>query len=114
MKKLVLFFALSLVFSGNSIAALQCGNFTLKAQKDGFVYVNGIQPESQKITFLGKEGDYENVKFEWRVATNQPGKWLGMEHIYRNDKGILNVQLLQASMAVPRQYATFDCVRVKG
>ncbi|MNG60900.1 hypothetical protein D3C81_17810 [compost metagenome] len=113
MKKMVLFFTLSMIASCSATAALQCGNFNLKAHKDGWVYVNGARPESQKITFLGKKDDYENVKFEWRVATNQPGKWIGMEHIYRNDKGILNVQLLQASMDAPRQYATYDCVKVK-
>ena len=113
MKKKSILLVLSLIFSGNSFAALQCGNYTLKAQKDGFVYVNGVRPESQKIIFLGKSGDYDNVKFEWRVATNQPGKWLGMEHIYRNDKGILNVQLLQASMDAPRQYVSYDCVKVQ-
>ncbi|WP_422528518.1 hypothetical protein [Serratia fonticola] len=113
MKKIALFFSLSLALSGSSFAALQCGGFNLKAHKDGWVYVNGMRPESQKITFLGKKDDYENVKFEWRVATNQPGKWLGMEHIYRNGKGILNMQLLQASMDAPREFATYDCVKVK-
>ncbi|MGL5423268.1 hypothetical protein [Serratia fonticola] len=114
MKNIALFLSLSLALSGSSLAALQCGGFNLKAHKDGWVYVNGMRPESQKITFFEKKDDYENVKFDWVVGTNQPGKWLGMEHIYRSGKGILNVQLLQASMDTPRIFGTYDCVKVKG
>ena len=47
------------------------------------------------------------------VATDQPGRWVGLEYIKRNGKAILNAQWLQASMDSPRQYATYDCVKVK-
>ena len=35
-----------------------------------------------------------------------------MEFIGRNGKTILNAQWLQANMDAPRQYATYDCIKV--
>jgi len=96
-----------------AIADSQCGDFKVHWADDGLARINGAKPETQKITFLGKQGDYNNVKFEWTLATDQPGRWVGMEFIGRDGKAILNAQWLQASMNAPRQYATYDCVKVK-
>lgn len=93
----------------------RCGDFVLSDSgvDDGYVYINGVKPESQKITFLKENADYRNVKMEWRMATDQPGRWVGLEYIKRNGKAILNAQWLQANMNAPRQYATYDCVKIK-
>lgn len=47
------------------------------------------------------------------MATDQPGRWVGLEYIKRDGKAILNAQWLQANMNEPRQYATYDCVKIK-
>jgi len=75
--------------------------------------INGVKPETQKMSFLKAKDDYQNMKAEWMVAPDQPGRWVGLEYIKRNGKAILNAQWLQASMDAPRQYATYDCVKVK-
>lgn len=103
----------AVLISAPAFADQQCGDFKIHWADDGFARVNGAKPESQKVTFLKNDGDYNNVKIEWRLATNQPGRWVGMEFIGRNGKAILNAQWLQANMDAPRQYATYDCVKVK-
>jgi hypothetical protein len=100
-------------FSFHAIADSQCGDFKIHWSEDGWARINGAKPESQKVTFLKDEGDYNNVKIEWRVATSQPGRWVGMEFIGRDGRAFLNAQLLQASMDAPREFATYDCVKVK-
>ncbi|WP_336818218.1 hypothetical protein [Cedecea sp. MMO-103] len=94
---------------------MRCGDFTFSTSgtNDGFVRINGAKPENQKVTFLKAKEDYDNIKMEWTVATNQPGRWVGLEYIKRNGKAILNAQWLQANMDAPRQYASYDCVKVK-
>ncbi|BDH45765.1 hypothetical protein TUM12370_18090 [Salmonella enterica subsp. enterica serovar Choleraesuis] len=77
------------------------------------MHINGAKPEAQKLTFLKAQDDYDNIKIDWRVATNQPGHWIGLEYIKRDGKAFLNAQVLQASMNAPRQYATYDCRKVK-
>lgn len=111
--KLVIF-TIAALFSFQAIADSQCGDFKIHWADDGFARVNGAKPDSQKVTFLKNDGDYNNIKIEWRLATNQPGRWVGMEFIGRNGKAILNAQWLQANMDAPRQYATYDCVKIKG
>ncbi|EFH8065607.1 hypothetical protein ACSFV3_003038 [Escherichia coli] len=104
---------LSLVGASTAMADTQCGPYRLTAGNDGFMHINGVKPENQKMTFLKAKEDYQNLKMEWTVATNQPGRWVGLEYIKRNGKAILNAQWLQASMDSPRQYATYDCRKVK-
>ncbi|WP_165431825.1 hypothetical protein [Atlantibacter hermannii] len=115
MKKLILLsccFAVLLSTTAN--ADSQCGPFLLGTSpaNDGFARINGAKPETQKVTFLRTKEDYDNIKMEWTVATDQPGRWVGLEYIKRDGKAILNAQWLQASMNAPRQYATYDCKRV--
>jgi hypothetical protein len=100
-------------FSLHTIADSQCGDFKIHWSEDGWARINGAKPESQKVTFLKDKGDYNNVKIEWRVATNQPGRWVGMEFIGRDGRAFLNAQLLQASMQAPREIETYDCMKVK-
>jgi hypothetical protein len=105
--------AILMAVSSIVFADTQCGPFKLTAGSDGFMHVNNARPETQKLTFLKEKEDYQNLKMEWTVATDQPGRWVGLEYIKRNGKAILNAQWLQASMDAPRQYATYDCVKVK-
>ena len=104
---------LSLVGVSSAMADTQCGPYRLTAANDGFMHINGAKPENQKMTFLKAKEDYQNLKMEWTVATDQPGRWVGLEYIKRDGKAILNAQWLQANMNAPRQYATYDCVKVK-
>lgn len=112
--KLRLIFLSSVMFSTFAVADVRCGDYSLTSSNDGFMHINGVRPETQKFTFLNGDEDYDNIKYEWMVKTDQPGKWLGMEYIKRGgNKRILNVQLAQANMNAPRQYATYDCMKVK-
>ncbi|HHG9944817.1 TPA: hypothetical protein ACPZLH_000703 [Yersinia enterocolitica] len=113
MKLRLILLSISMV-STTTFADVRCGDFTLTSSNDGFMHINGARPETQKFTFLKGNGDYENIKYEWMVKTDQPGKWIGMEYIKRGgNKRFLNIQLAQASMDAPRQYATYDCVKIK-
>ncbi|WP_025122475.1 MULTISPECIES: hypothetical protein [unclassified Serratia] len=109
----------SLIASNPALSAgqpyMRCGDyvFSTSGNDDGFVRINGAKPESQKITFLKQKEDYNNIKMEWRMATSQPGLWVGMEYIKRDGKAFLNTQMLRASMNSPREFATYDCVKVK-
>ena len=109
----LIIFTIAALFSISAFADSQCGDFKVHWADDGFARINGAKHEYQKVTFLKRNGDYNNVKIGWRLATDQPGRWVGMEFIGRNGKAILNAQWLQASMDAPRQYATYDCVKVK-
>lgn len=97
----------------SALADSQCGGYRVHWSKDGLVRINGVKPETQKITFLNKDGDYNNVKFEWVVATSLPGKWMGMEFIGRNGKAILNTQWLQANMNQSKIISSYSCSKVK-
>ena len=95
-----------------------CGPYTIDlSSADGWARINGAKPETQKISPIGSggstKGEPDNIKMEWMAATNQPGRWVGLEYIKRNGKAILNAQWLQASIDAPRQYATYDCVKIK-
>lgn len=75
--------------------------------------INGIKPESQKITFLKQQGDPENVKIQWMLPDPETGRWLGMDFIKRDGKGILNVEAVRMNMDEPRVFGTYDCVKAK-
>ncbi|MFY7106883.1 hypothetical protein [Enterobacter cloacae complex sp. SHL009] len=102
----------AVLISVPAFADQQCGDFKIHWADDGLARINGAKPEMQKITFLKNKDDYNNIKMDWRMATDQPGRWVGLEYINRNGKVILNAQWLQTSMDAPRQYATYDCVKV--
>ncbi|ANF79315.1 TPA: hypothetical protein P7V41_002644 [Salmonella enterica] len=90
----------------------QCGPFLLSPGSDGLMRINNAKPETQKLTFLKEKEDYRNIKMQWMVPTNSPGKWYGMDYVKKNGKAILNVQLVQANMNAPRVYGTYDCIKV--
>ena len=105
---------LSLIAASSSPAfsAMKCGDFTLKAHDDGMMYINGAEPETQKIIFFDKKDDYSNVKFQWMLFEPTMGRWIGLDHINRNGKPILNVEIIRKSMDEPRRFASYDCGRV--
>ncbi|MBN3093477.1 hypothetical protein H4F39_07215 [Pectobacterium brasiliense] len=111
LKKTFIFLSFLPVFCFAS--GTQCGPFLLQSGNDGLMHINGAKPETQKLIFLGKPEDYSNIKMQWIVPANQPGRWLGMDYIKRDGKAILNVQWLRANMNAPRIYGTYDCVKVK-
>lgn len=113
MLKVLASLALILV-SSSCIADTRCGPYMITpGPDDGWMRVNNAKPESQKVTFLKAKEDYDNIKIEWRMATSQPGLWVGMEYIKRDGKAFLNTQMLRASMDAPREFATYDCEKVK-
>lgn len=64
--------ATAFIFSSSAFADGQCGPFRLSAgPDDGWFRINGAKPESQKVTFLKDKEDYDNIKIDWRMATDQ-------------------------------------------
>lgn len=89
-----------------------CGPFTISSSDDGFAHINNVRPQSQKFTFLKKEGDYSNVKYQWMLPDQSNGRWLGMDYVKRNGKAILNVEAIRMNMSEPRILGTYDCAKV--
>lgn len=104
----------ALLIPSVAIADTQCGPFKVYwKSSDGFARVNNQRPESQKITFLKAENDYNNAKIQWMLPSSSVGRWLGMDFVARNGKAILNVEVIRTNMDEPRQFWTYDCRRVK-
>jgi len=113
---------MSIILSAPTFSAgkpfARCGDFMLSDSgvDNGYIYINGARPETQHVTFLKEKDDYDNIKLEWMMATNQPNTWVGLEYIKRNGKAILNAEWIRAGVTgvdQPRRLATYDCVRVK-
>lgn len=117
MKRISLALSLLLI-SASALSAtkplMRCGPFRISSSEDGFAHINDVRPDTQKFSFLGKKDDYSNVKYQWMVPTDAPGKWYGMDYVKKNGKAILNVQLVQANMNAPRVYGSYNCEKVKG
>lgn len=92
---------------------MKCGPFTLSSSHDGFMHINNVRPETQKFTFLKAKDDYSNVMYQWMLPDAGVGRWLGLDYIKRNKKAILNVEVVRVNMDEPRQFWTYDCVKVK-
>lgn len=111
---ITLFIAASMALAPvSSIAALKCGGYYLKANKEGWILINGTKPESQKITFLKQQDDYDNVKIQWMLPDPETGRYLGMDLLVRDKKSILNVEAIRMNMDEPRVFGTYDCEKVK-
>ena len=107
----------TLIISPYALADGQCGPFRLSAgPDDGWFRINGVRPETQHVTFLKEKEDYNNIKLEWMMATDQPNTWVGLEYIKYHGKAILNAEWIRAGVTGidgSRQLATYNCVRVK-
>lgn len=101
-------------FAGISLADTHCGPFLLTpGADDGWIRINNEKPESQKVTFLKGQDDFENVKIQWMVQRADAPGWFGMDYVKRNGKAILNVEAIRSNMDQPRVFGSFDCVKLK-
>lgn len=104
--------ALIMMVTAPAMSAIQCGNYTMTG--DGMTVINGETVTSQKIKFLGKDGDYSNMKMDMGLMPSSDGNNYGFEFVKRNGKAFLNVQLLQNSMDAPKLIGSFPCKKVAG
>lgn len=102
--------ALAMLTTAPAMAAIQCGNYTMTG--DGMTVINGETVTSQKIKFLGKDGDYANMKMDMGLMPARDGNNYGFEFVKRNGKSFLNVQLLQNNMDAPKIIGSFPCKKV--
>lgn len=115
MKRMKLFLTISLLFSCSAaFADLQCGGYRLHAADNGWTKINGEQVTSQKIKFLGKKDDWDNVKTDMGLMPARDGNNYGFEFVKRGGKSFLNVQLLQNSMNAPKVIGSYSCSQIKG
>ncbi len=117
MKRIFLFLALITV-SASALSAevkplMECGPFVISSSNDGFAHINNVRPETQKFTFLGKKDDYSNVQYQWMLPDPKVGRWLGLDYVKQNNKAILNVEVVRTNMNQPREFWSYDCVKVK-
>ncbi|WP_312740915.1 hypothetical protein [Cedecea neteri] len=103
---------LAMMVTSPAIAAIKCGNYTMTGE--GMTVINGETVTSQKIKFLGKEGDYSNMRMDMGLMPSRDGNNYGFQFIKRDGKSFLNVQLLQNSMDAPRVIGSFPCKKVPG
>ncbi|MCP6745125.1 hypothetical protein NL531_32690, partial [Klebsiella pneumoniae] len=54
--------ALAVMVSMPTMAEIQCGNYIMTGE--GMTVINGETVTSQKVKFLGKDGDYANMKMD--------------------------------------------------
>ncbi|MBX4508220.1 hypothetical protein CF032_16250 [Klebsiella oxytoca] len=98
---------LAMLVTAPAVATIQCGNYTMTG--DGMTVINGETVTSQKVKFLGKDGDYSNMKMEMGLMPARDGNNYGFEFVKRNGKAFLNVQLLQNSMDAPKLIGSYPC-----
>ena len=91
------------------LAAVQCGPFHLVKHQDGTLYVNEARPKTQKVTFTGKQGDYDNVKYHLVVKNTKAPGMLAMDNLYQNGKATLNVEVVRTSASQIRLSGSYDC-----
>ncbi|MCO7511711.1 hypothetical protein NJH77_20895 [Serratia fonticola] len=111
--RVIIISSLLLGFNLPAFGALQCGGFKLDISADGWTSVNGERVTSQKITFLDKKDDWDNIQTDMGLMPARDGNMYGFQYINRDGKKWLNVQLLRASMNAPRIIGTFDCIKIK-
>lgn len=113
MKKALLF--LGLLISSHSFAAIQCGGYQLTIDdSEGMVRINGEKVTSQKIKYLGAQGDEANTRWDMGLMPARDGNNYGFQFVKRDGKSFLNVQLLQNSMDAPKVIGSFPCKKVAG
>lgn len=111
MKKV--FLMLGLFISTQSIAAIQCGGYKLTINdSEGLVRVNGELVTSQKVKYLGAQGDEGNTMWNMGLMPARDGNNYGFQFIKHNGKAFLNVQLLQNSMDTPKIIGSYPCKKV--
>ncbi|HAG2136730.1 TPA: hypothetical protein G8V68_000761 [Salmonella enterica] len=111
--KLLVFAILLMVFVARCEATTICGNFKLQVAADGMTLINGEKVTSQKVQFIGKEGDWDESIIRMGLMPARDGYNYGFEAISHNGKVRLNVELIFADMDAPRIIGSFPCHRVK-
>ena len=97
------------------MAAFQCGSYKLTLiDSEGLVRVNGDLVTSQKVKYLGAQGDEANTMWNMGLMPASDGNNYGFQLIKRNGKSFLNVQLLQHSMDAPKLIGSYPCKKVAG
>ena len=81
---------------------------------EGLVRINGELVTSQKVKYLGEEGDESKAVWNMGLMPARDGNNYGFEFVKRNGKSFLNVQLLQNSMDAPKIIGSFPCKKVAG
>ncbi len=112
LKLLFLFAGLFLSSISMSFAAFQCGGYRLSVDNRGYAFINREETTSQKIRFLGQDGDYTNMAMAMGLMPASDGNNYGFEFVKRNGKAFLNVQLLQADMDAPPIIGSYPCKKV--
>ncbi|WMT13136.1 hypothetical protein [Serratia fonticola] len=107
-----LFVFLLLATPAISYSAAQCGNFKFTVDSAGKGIINGEQVTSQKTTFLGPNGDWNQIKLDMTIMPASDGRMYGFEFIKQNGKAFLNVELIRRDMDAPRLIGSFDCKKI--
>lgn len=104
-----------LLVSLPSFAAFQCGGYKMTlSDSEGLVRINGELVTSQKVKYLGEQGDESKAVWNMGLMPARDGNNYGFEFVKRNGKSFLNVQLLQNSMDAPKIIGSFPCKKVAG
>ncbi|EBG5996209.1 TPA: hypothetical protein QCJ53_000315 [Enterobacter roggenkampii] len=102
-----------LLVSLPSFAAFQCGGYKMTlSDAEGIVRINGELVTSQKVKYLGEQGDESKAVWNMGLMPARDGNNYGFEFVKRNGKSFLNVQLLQNSMDAPKIIGSFPCKKV--
>ncbi|ECF0142211.1 hypothetical protein EX931_14270 [Salmonella enterica subsp. enterica serovar Monschaui] len=97
-----------------SFAAFQCGGYKMTlSDAEGLVRINGELVTSQKVKYLGAQGDESKAVWNMGLMPAHDGNNYGFEFVKRNGKSFLNVQLLQNSMDAPKIIGSFPCKKVQ-
>lgn len=97
-----------------SFAAFQCGGYKMTlTDSEGLVRINGELVTSQKVKYLGAQGDESKAVWNMGLMPARDGNNYGFEFVKRNRKSFLNVQLLQNSMDAPKLVGSFPCEKIK-
>ncbi|EED4363209.1 hypothetical protein S663_003449 [Salmonella enterica subsp. enterica] len=97
-----------------SFAAFQCGGYKMTiSDAEGLVRINGELVTSQKVKYLGAQGDESKAVWNMGLMPARDGNNYGFEFVKRNGKSFLNVQLLQNSMDAPKIIGSFPCKKVQ-
>ncbi|WHQ16361.1 hypothetical protein MQ089_10525 [Edwardsiella anguillarum] len=104
-----------LIVSLPSFAAFQCGGYKMTlSDAEGLVRINGELVTSQKVKYLGAQGDEANTRWDMGLMPSRDGNNYGFQFIKRDGKSFLNVQLLQNSMDAPKIIGSFPCKKIEG
>ncbi|CUZ28962.1 MULTISPECIES: hypothetical protein [Serratia] len=112
MRKVIILLVMVSLLPTTCLAAFRCGNWLLDVNKGGETTINGQVTNTQKVKFLGKDGDYANMKLDMVLAPASDGNMYGFEFIKRAGKAFLNVELLRTNMDAPRVFGTYDCNKI--